>query len=288
MLLAKAMRSLEKAKVLDPVVDAVAGAVNTVLPPGQVKDVLHGKPLGHALHPMLVTLPIGLNVGVAILDLTGGAAARPAAQRLVGVALLSVAPTAAAGLADWSELGSAKRPKRVGLVHAGSNVVASTLFAASWFARRAGRHATGQALSMLGMTGLAVGGYLGGHLAYAQGVAVNRNADRSPKPQEWRDAAALADVDGGPVRVEVAGQPVLVVQHDGELHALGAVCSHMGGPLQEGELVDVDGDTCVKCPLHGSHFRLADGEVARGPASVGVLSYDVRVSGDRVEVRARG
>ncbi|PFG39119.1 nitrite reductase/ring-hydroxylating ferredoxin subunit [Georgenia soli] len=284
MFLAKAMRSLEKAKILDPAVDAVVGAVNTVLPPGEVKDALHGKPLGHALHPMLVTLPIGLNIGVAILDLAGGKAARPAAQRLLGAAILSVAPAAAAGLADWSELGSAKRPKRVGLVHAGSNVVASSFFVASWFARRAGRHTSGKMFSMLGMTGLGVGGYLGGHLAYAQGVAVNRNADRTPKPREWKDAAAVSDLEAGMVRVEVSGQPVLLTRHDGELYATGAVCSHMGGPLEEGELED----GCVVCPWHGSHFRLADGEVERGPASVGILSYDVRVSGDRVEVRARG
>jgi nitrite reductase/ring-hydroxylating ferredoxin subunit/uncharacterized membrane protein len=284
MFLAQAMRSLEKAKVLDPVVDAVVGAVNTVLPPGEVKDVLHGKQLGHALHPMLVALPIGLNIGVAILDLAGGAAARPAAQRLVGSAVLSVVPTAAAGLADWSELGSSKRPKRIGLVHAGSNVVATALFTASWFARRAGSHSTGQALSMLGLTGLAVSGYLGGHLAYAQGVAVNRNADRTPRPREWKDAAAVSELDGGMLRVEVSGQPVLLVRHDGELYATGAVCSHMGGALEEGEIED----GCVVCPLHGSRFRLVDGEVDRGPASVGVLSYDVRVSGDRVEVRARG
>jgi nitrite reductase/ring-hydroxylating ferredoxin subunit len=89
------------------------------------------------------------------------------------------------------------------------------------------------------------------------------------------------------VRVEVSGQPVLLVRKDGELYATGAVCSHMGGPLQEGEIVDDEGG-CIVCPWHGSHFRLADGEVARGPASVGILSYDVRVTGDRIEVRARG
>ena len=35
--------------------------------------------------------------------------------------------------------------------------------------------------------GLGVGGYLGGHLSYAQGVGVNRNADEAPKPREWTD-----------------------------------------------------------------------------------------------------
>ncbi|WP_418606824.1 Rieske (2Fe-2S) protein [Georgenia sp. SUBG003] len=115
-------------------------------------------------------------------------------------------------------------------------------------------------------------------------MAVNRNADRTPRPREWKDAAAVSDLDGGTLRVEVSGQPVLLTRHDGELYATGAVCSHMGGPLEEGEIED----GCVVCPWHGSHFRLADGEVERGPATVGILSYDVRVSGDRVEVRARG
>jgi nitrite reductase/ring-hydroxylating ferredoxin subunit len=61
-------------------------------------------------------------------------------------------------------------------------------------------------------------------------------------------------------------------------------CSHMGGPLDEGTFKDGD----VTCPWHGSVFRLADGSIARGPATAPQPTYDVRVSDGRIEVKARG
>ncbi|GAA4414956.1 hypothetical protein GCM10023169_00810 [Georgenia halophila] len=285
-MLAQTIRKLEQVKGLDRVVNTMNDAVNKVLPPGEVKDALHGKQLGHALHPMLIAVPIGFNVAATVLDLMGGERDRAAARRLVGVALVATPPTVAAGLADFSSLGKNMRPKRVAVVHAGSNAVASVLFTASWLARRQGRHGAGKMFSLLGLTGLSVGGYLGGHLAYSQGVGVNRNADRAPRPKDWTDAAAVSDLAAGPVRVEVSGQPVMLVRKDAEVYALGAVCSHLGGPLEEGQVVGGD-DECVVCPWHGSMFRLSDGSVARGPATAAQIPYDVRVSGDRIEVRAR-
>lgn len=166
---------LERAEELDGVVDAVDAVVNKVLPSGPVKDLLRGRWLGHPLHPALVALPIGMSTSVLALDLLGGDKARDAARTLLGLSVLSVAPTAAAGLADWSALGQRRRPRRVGLVHAASNVTATTLFAASWLARRRGGN--GRALAIAGALALNVGGYLGGHLSYAQGVGVNRNTD---------------------------------------------------------------------------------------------------------------
>ena len=275
---------LEQAKALDPAVDAVTGATNTVLPRGRVKDALHGTWLGHQLHPMLIAGPIGLWSSALVLDLTAGNAGREAARRLVGAGVLAAVPTAAAGLADWSELGLANRPKRVGLVHAVANSVTAVLFGASWLARRRGDDARGRALAVAGSAGLAVGGYLGGHLSYAQGVGVSRNADEAKKPREWTDAAGADEVtDGRPHRVEVDGQAVVLVRSGGALHALGATCSHWGGPLDEGEIVD----GCLQCPWHGSRFRLEDGAVARGPATTPQLSYEVRTVGDRLQLRVR-
>jgi hypothetical protein len=70
---------------------------------------------------------------------------------------------------------------------------------------------------------LSVGGYLGGHLAYSEGVAVNRNADRSPAPTEWTDAAAASDVVPGELySVEVEGQPVVLARQGGDVLAIGA------------------------------------------------------------------
>ena len=284
MILATLAGKIEQAKSLDPAVDVVRRSVNTVLPRGRLKDALHGTWLGHQLHPMLIAGPIGLWSSAILLDLTAGRAGRDAAQRLVGAGVLAVVPTAASGLADWSELGVAKRPERVGLVHAGANTVTALLFAASWLARRREDHGRGAALALVGAGGLALGGYLGGHLSYAQGVGVNRNADEPEKPRDWTDAAAAGDVsEGAPVRVEVDGQAIALVRSGGGLFAIGATCGHWGGPLQDGELVD----GCLECPWHGSRFRLEDGSVARGPATTPQLSYDVRSVGDRVQVRVR-
>ena len=276
---------LEQAKLLDPAADRVSGVVNRVLPGGPVKDLLHGTWLGHAVHPLLIALPIGMWTGASVLDLTAcDDGSRKAARRLVGAGVLAVAPTAATGWADWSELGAFRRPKRVGLVHAAVNNATTAVYAASWLARRRGDHARGRNLALAGSVGLMVGGYLGGHLAYSQGVGVNRNADRAKTPRDWTDAAAAADVvEGSPLRVEVKGQPVVLVRAGGRVTAMGAVCSHYGAPLEEGE---VDGE-CLVCPWHGSRFRLDDGAVDRGPATSPQTSYDVRTSGERLELRVR-
>jgi nitrite reductase/ring-hydroxylating ferredoxin subunit/uncharacterized membrane protein len=281
----KAAGKLEEATPLDPVADAVSKLVNTVLPAGTVKDALHGRWLGHQLHPLLIALPIGLWSGASLLDLTSrDDGVRRAAQRLIGAGVLAVGPTAASGLADWSALGSFRRPKRVGLVHAATNTATAALYAASWLARRRGDHTRGRDLALVGAGGLVVGGYLGGHLSYSQGVGVDRNADEPKKPREWTDAAADADVlEGRPTRVDIDGQQIVFVRSDGLVHAMGAVCSHYGAPLEEG---DVD-DGCLVCPWHGSHFRLGDGSVARGPATSPQTSYDVRRVGDRLHVKVR-
>ena len=275
---------LEQATALDPVTAAVTRAVLAVLPGGPVKDVLHGRWLGHPVHPLLVTAPIGLWAGAVLLDLTPGDTRR-AAQRLVGAGALSVLPTAATGLADWSALGEFERPKRVGLVHAAANVVTTAVYVASWLARRRGDEALGRGLALVGLGGLAVGGFLGGHLSYTEGVGVDRNADEPPEPQDWTDAAADAEVaEGALVRVDVDGQQVVLARRSGRLSAMGAVCSHYGAPLEQGE---VDDEECLVCPWHGSRFRLADGTCARGPAVSPQQSYEVRRSGDRLELRVR-
>jgi nitrite reductase/ring-hydroxylating ferredoxin subunit len=53
-----------------------------------------------------------------------------------------------------------------------------------------------------------------------------------------------------------------------------AVCSHAGGPLPEGKLVDDQ----IECPWHGSRFHLANGHVARGPSMYDVPAYEIRKS----------
>ncbi|MFJ7260627.1 Rieske (2Fe-2S) protein [Streptomyces globosus] len=86
------------------------------------------------------------------------------------------------------------------------------------------------------------------------------------------------------VRAEPAGvEPLVVREAGGEVHALAGRCSHMAGPLAEG---DID-DGCVRCPWHGSVFRLSDGRNVRGPAMSPQPSSNCRAVAGHVEARLR-
>jgi nitrite reductase/ring-hydroxylating ferredoxin subunit len=73
------------------------------------------------------------------------------------------------------------------------------------------------------------------------------------------------------------------VRRDGHIYALAETCSHLGGPLSEGELVD----HTVRCPWHCSRFSLEDGTVIDGPATHPQPCMDARVRDGRIEVRLR-
>jgi nitrite reductase/ring-hydroxylating ferredoxin subunit/uncharacterized membrane protein len=259
---------------LDTIADPLQKLV-TSLPPGRVKDALSGTAGGHPLHPALVALPIGSYVSAAVLDASG--TSPQAARRLLGFGILTVAPTAAAGLSDWADTSGGAR--RTGLVHALCNVGSTLLMAASWLRR--GRGGSGRGLSTAGLGLIAVSGWLGGHLAYARGVGVDVTTFEDDIT-DWTDAVSddelLAEQ---PVVARVGRNDVLLVRRDGRVLALADRCSHRGGPLHDGELVD----GCIQCPWHGSRFLLEDGSVARGPASRPQPAYETRVVAGRVQVR---
>ena len=65
--------------------------------------------------------------------------------------------------------------------------------------------------------------------------------------------------DGVPLRGHVDGEAVIVVRRGDDVYAIGATCSHYGGPLADGLVVD---DT-VRCPWHHACFSLRTGEALR-------------------------
>ncbi|MGH3177668.1 MAG: Rieske (2Fe-2S) protein, partial [Streptosporangiaceae bacterium] len=100
---------------------------------------------------------------------------------------------------------------------------------------------------------------------------------------DWTRVALLSELAPDKlVRVMAGGVPVLLVRRGEQVRALSATCVHAGGPLDEGELAD----GCVRCPWHGSIFRLADGTAVRGPAATGQPTWQVRIEGEQVQVRA--
>lgn len=274
------IETLEGAEPLEGISSAASGVVSKLTRDARVKNLLSGSWLGHPLHPVLSDLPIGAYSMASILDVTAGAAGAEAARRLVGVGLLTTVPTAVTGASDWS--GTYGPTRRVGLVHALLNSTATLIQAASLVARRRGRRKTGMALSALGLGVTATAGYLGGYLSYSRGAGVDHTAFQA-SVSEWTDVAAAVDLtEGRLLRVEADGVPVVVVKRRGTLHALSATCTHAGGPLDEGEIVD----DAVRCPWHGSVFRLDDGAVVRGPATAAEPCWEVKVEDERIYVRS--
>lgn len=278
------MEALENAEALDAPAQGIAKQVRTLITPGPLKDALAGTWLGHALHPLLTDLVIGSFLSATILDVIGGDDDGRAAERLIAVGLASYPPTAATGTTDWadSELGD-PRARRVGLAHAAANAGALGLYAASLVARRKGNTARGKALGLAGSGALGLGGFLGAHMSYSQGVGPNQTAFDSG-PADWTDAADSSDLGtGSPKAVVVEDTPVVLVRDSEGLHALHDRCSHRGCLLSDGEL---DGDV-IECVCHGSRFRLEDGAVERGPATQGQPAFEVRESEGRIQVRLR-
>lgn len=170
----RATLRLENAGTLDPLVEAVEPAIKSVFGSGRRGRLLRGDWLGHAIHPALTNVALGTWTSASLLDVFGGPEESAAAQKLIGSGLVAAAPTAWTGWAEWAAAGP--RDKRVGLVHAGINGLTIGIYAASWVARRQGRHKTGVRLALGAAAVSSLGAYLGGHLAEARKVGTHHPA----------------------------------------------------------------------------------------------------------------
>ncbi len=279
-----AVDALESVEALDGAALKLAEGVSNAVPVGMPRDLLAGTWLGHALHPLLTDVVIGSFLSATVLDLLGGDDSDRASELLIGVGLVTAAPTVASGLSDWAmTVYGDRRTRPVGLVHASANLTASALYAASLAARR--RHVRGRAtlLSLAGSAALSLGGLLGGHLSFTRGVGVNETAF-DEGPGDWTPVENGALEDGKPTSGVAGDTPVLLLKHDGHLHALHDRCSHRGCMLSSGEVV---GES-ITCPCHGSRFSLRDGSIERGPATARQPVFDTRERDGRIEIRLAG
>lgn len=279
-------QALGRTKALDAPAGMYRDLVRKALPPGPVRDALHGVWLGHPLHPVLVQLPIGAFLSTVILDWLPGE--RRDADTLLAAGLLATVPAVVSGATDYSE--GHEEQQRVGLVHAAANSVATGFYLVSLVQRRQGKRRAGKltALAGLGISGAAAA--LGGHLSFTTAMGAN-HATRTAHvtPEEPTDVGALESfVEGEPVRAMVGTVPVLVVREGLGVHVLADECSHADGPLHEGEISTNDrGQLCVTCPWHHSVFRLVDGAVQHGPATAPQPLFATEVVDGRVLATAR-
>jgi NADPH-dependent 2,4-dienoyl-CoA reductase/sulfur reductase-like enzyme/nitrite reductase/ring-hydroxylating ferredoxin subunit len=100
-------------------------------------------------------------------------------------------------------------------------------------------------------------------------------------PDLATDGIAAGDLgDGGKLLGHAFGDPVLLARIGDSFLAIGATCTHYGGPLAEGMIV---GDT-VRCPWHHACFSLRTGEATAAPALSPVPCYEVERRDGRVFV----
>jgi nitrite reductase/ring-hydroxylating ferredoxin subunit/uncharacterized membrane protein len=271
-------------KQLDKVADRIDKLVRPRVESTPVRNALSGVWFGHRLHPMLTDIAIGSYTSAALVDILAPRHSQ-IARRLIAVGLLSSAPTAATGLSDWIDVYDDAR--RIGLVHAAGNSIATMLYLRSFLHRgklhkSRGKRGGGRVSSFLGLGVLAATGYLGGHLSYVQGVGVDHTGFQ-PRLEEWVDVGAADELPEGGHTVARAGEvEVLLVRHNGEIKAMANRCSHAGWPLAPGKFEN----GCVTCPMHGSIFSFDDGHVVRAPAASPQPMYQVREHDGRIEVRS--
>jgi apoptosis-inducing factor 3 len=79
------------------------------------------------------------------------------------------------------------------------------------------------------------------------------------------------------------GEPVLVARRGDDLFAIGATCTHYGGPLAKGLMVDCT----VHCPWHHARFDLRTGEAIAAPALNDVACYKIEKRGEQFFVTGK-
>jgi NADPH-dependent 2,4-dienoyl-CoA reductase/sulfur reductase-like enzyme/nitrite reductase/ring-hydroxylating ferredoxin subunit len=110
-------------------------------------------------------------------------------------------------------------------------------------------------------------------------------ADRAkPSGSDLTLGVSVDDLlDGRMLVGHVGEEAVLVARRGDEFFAIGATCTHYGGPLAEGLMVE---DT-VRCPWHHACFSLRTGEALRAPALSPVTCWSVEQHDSKIFVRSK-
>jgi len=277
-----------------------------------IRSILQGKPLGHPLHPILIHFPIGLLLLSLVLDLLslvleGGGGYLDGSLYVMTGAVAVAALAAPVGLVDLLGVRRDSRTFRVGLIHLTVMVVVITLSAVNVWLRWSRWESPGFGadarvsgltllLSLVGVSLLGLGSYLGGRLVYGDGVAVGRHRRATPLPRRTITVSALDSPDGfvtvapaealeegETLRVSLDGTVMTVTRAGGEAYAFGEFCTHRFGPLSEGRVCGCQ----VECPWHRSKFDVRTGEVTKGPAAKPVAGFPVRIADGQIRVSGK-
>lgn len=163
-----------------PVLDGAAKAIKTAIAPvagesapTSLREALLGSWIGHPLHPIIVTLPLGAWTLTSLFDLLGE---ERAADLCLRAGVVGAGSAAVSGLAQWNEVTDRERPRRIGVMHSSLNTVATGLYIGSWVLRARGQRHAGVLTAATGLAVTSLSGWLGGHLSYTLGVGVEEDA----------------------------------------------------------------------------------------------------------------
>jgi nitrite reductase/ring-hydroxylating ferredoxin subunit/uncharacterized membrane protein len=256
--------------------------------PGRwLQTFLNGTWLGHSLHAVLVDVVIGGATAALLLDILrvffGIAGLEDATFWVVLLVFLSALGAVVTGLTDYKDTNHDTPARDVAGLHGLINLVATFGFGVSTFQRAADDHDAAFWVLLVSYLVVSVGGYIGGHIVYKYGYMVNFNAfARGKRAAEFTPVVPLVDLpEESPTKVTFGATSIMLVRRGDVVHALKESCSHLGGPLSQGEL---KGDT-ITCPWHFSTFRVTDGAVIHGPASSRQVRYEARVNAGQVELQ---
>lgn len=259
-----------------------------------IKDILHGTwPLRHPLHPALTDAAVGGYTVLAVLDVLylfqRDAAVAEVSVTVLVISQLASLASAVSGLTDWNETHGNER--RLGILHGVLMTLISLAYLASLLMRSQAGAPPDSAmyLAVGAWLALVVGAHLGGEMTYGFGTGVGRHAWATIS-NRWQvlQVVAAALEDRQPVRANMKnGFAVMVVRMDDEIHAIAAICTHAGGPLDKGKFVGRERRD-IECPWHMSVFSVSSGAALHGPATIDEPTLETRVAADgNVEVRAR-
>ena len=101
--------------------------------------------------------------------------------------------------------------------------------------------------------------------------------------QEFVKVAEVSEVAPGKmIMMKLGRDQVLLANVGGTVYAINNMCSHKMGRLAKGRLDDVE----VVCPFHQARFSVVTGEALTSPATKSVQTYEVRISGNEILIRA--
>ena len=276
----------------DPRLDTIADAIQPIVQgaveatggeSSLISDLLHGRFLGHALHPVVTDIPIGawsVTAAFDVLAAFGYHDLEPGADAALAIGIAGSLASALTGWAEWSD--TAGEPRRLGAAHAVLNGSALLCYATSFALRRGKRRTAGVVTGLLGYALTGAAAYLGGELAFGHGLGMKHTAEAITPKATFEPVCPANEVADGQTRPAFAGEIALILTRSGDsVSAISGICTHRGAPLRDGTIVD----SCVKCPWHGSLFDLHDGTVVAGPATFDLQQFDARIEDENITVR---